>query len=197
MVAARTRAPRLALLGGASIAVCLLAVGSCSLAGLADPPQASSSTGSGASGSGGSGPASLFYEAEDAGLYGSFVIGDDPDASNGKYVYVPVGVSCSDGLSEVVFDVALDAAGTYVVWARVSTNSSDHDSFFVSVDMGQEAVFRVPTLGPFVEEGVSDSASEVKAAIHYPWDAGDHRIVFKCRTAGAFLDRIRIEAAPP
>jgi hypothetical protein len=137
------------------------------------------------------------YEAEDAGLYGKFIIGDDPDASNGKYVYVPLGAGCSDGVSEVVFDVAVGAAGTYLIWVRGLSNDSNHDSFFVTVDMGQPLLFRVPHVGTWIEDGVFDDSSEVKTAIHFAWDAGHHQIVFKCRNDGVWLDRIRIATLPP
>jgi hypothetical protein len=188
----RARAPRPSALLLAAIAAGVVAAVACSLAGLADPPQASASSGSSEASSG-----SGVYEAEDAGLYGKFVIGDDRDASNGEYVYVPQGAGCSDGLSEVVFDVAVGASGKYVIWARVYSNSSEHDSFFVSADMGPEALFRVPVLASWVEESVFDEASEVKTAIQYAWDAGSHRIVFKCRGDATLLDRIRIDTVPP
>jgi len=175
----------------AAVAAGLAAAASCSLAGLADPPQGSSSS------SGGGGFAPLLYEAEDAGLYGKFLVGNDSDASNGAYVYVPAGAGCSDGVSEVVFDVTVGAAGTYLIWARGLSNDSNHDSFFVSVDMGQPALFRLPHVGVWVEASVFDSASEVKTAILYQWNAGPHQVVFKCRNDGTLLDRIRIDTVPP
>lgn len=166
---------------------------SCSLQGLADSPQASSSSSSGQGGAG----AKLAYEAEDAALYGKFTTGKDPAASGGEYVFVPAGAGCSDGLSEVIFDVTVSAAGKYHLWATVSADSGLHDSFLVSVDGASPAVFSVPDKGSFVEEAVDDSSAAVKAPIVYALSAGAHHIVFRCREDGASLDKIRIEEAPP
>jgi len=179
---------------------------SCSLQGLAEPTAASSSSGalesssatssSSSSGQGGAGPP-LRYEAESASLYGKFVIGMDPDASGGEYVFVPTGAGCADGLSQVIFDVSVSASGKYVIWATVSADSGLHDSFFVAVDGADAAAFSVSPAGHFEEEALNDSFADVKAPIQYTWDAGSHKVVFKCREDGASLDRIRLQVAPP
>jgi len=191
-----------ALLARVSLAAAIVTLASCSLAGLATTASgagasgAGSSSGSEASGSS-SGGAGLLYEAEDAGLYGKFVVVDDPDASAGKYVIVPTGAGCSDGLSEVVFDVEVAAAGSYVIWARVQATDPSHDSFLVSADMGPEALFSVGEPSTFVEDAVTDSSSDLKTAVHYAWDAGRHTVTFRCREDGTSLDRIRLDLAPP
>jgi hypothetical protein len=192
MIAIRARSQRLSAPLLAVVAGGLVAGISCSLAGLADPPQGSASSGGGAASSG----SGLVYEAEDAGLLGKFVIGHEPDASNGEYVYVPAGAGCSPGLSEVVFDVVPPNAGTYVIWARALAPNNNHETFFVSVDVGPQALLRLP-VGYWEEVSVFDDAAEVKSAIHYAWDAGHHQVVFACRSDGTLLDRIRIDPVPP
>jgi hypothetical protein len=100
-------------------------------------------------------------------------------------------------VSEVVFNVAVATQGTYLIWARGYSSDSNHDSFFVSVDKGPDALFRVAHVSAWLEEGIFDDASEVKTAIHYAWNAGQHQVVVKCRNDAVKLDRIRIDTLPP
>jgi hypothetical protein len=180
-----SRARDLGLVLTAVLAVPAAAATSCSLEGLAGGPASS-----------GYGP---IYEAEDAGLAAKFTIGSDPDASAGEYVFVPAGAGCTgqSGTSEVMFDVAVAAAGGYLVWARLKAPDSSHESFYVSVDMGPKALFRASVLGEWVEDAVYDSAAEVKSPIVYELEAGAHQILFVCRSDGTLLDRIRLQEVGP
>jgi hypothetical protein len=156
------------------------AAATCSLAGLAGGPPP-------------------IYEAEDAGLAGKFTIGTDPDASAGEYVYVPAGAGCTgqSGTGEVIFNVTVETAGSYMIWARLKAPDSNHESFFVSVDMGHQALFRATVLGDWVEDLVYDSSAEVKTPIVYALNAGAHQVLFICRSDGTLLDRIRLQATGP
>jgi hypothetical protein len=178
----------------------LLLAASCSLAGLTDPLATASS--SGGAGAGATLPSSstgagTVYEAENATLYGKFVILAGEHASAGKYVEVPSEAGCGDGLSVAAFDVAVDAENRYVILATASADSGLHDSFYVSVDNGPEVAFTVSNQAKFVEAAVNDSFSDASAPIRYPLDAGSHQILFKCREDGTQLDRIRLDIAPP
>jgi hypothetical protein len=193
---------------------------SCSLAGLSDPPPASSSSsassssaGSGGSdggggdavdagvdGRGGGGGATapkLIYEAEDAGIFGKYVIQSDPDASNGEYVIVPADAGSCSNDDYVVFNVTVSADGTYLIWTRVIGTGLHNDTFFVSADMGPYYMVRTSVLGEWVEDAVFDDTADVTTPIHYQWEAGAHQIIVVCRADDVSLDRIRLEAVPP
>lgn len=183
----------------------LVAAISCSLANLADPPQASSGPSSSSAGSGGgdtqadAGPADakLIYEAEDAEIVGKYVILSDPDASNGKYVIVPSDAGGCSNDDYIVFNVAVSADGAYLIWTRAMGSGLHNDTFFVQTDMGPPYMVRTSVLGEWVEDAVFDANGEVTTPIHYMWEAGAHQIIVICRATDVGLDRIRLEAIAP
>jgi hypothetical protein len=185
------------LLLGALLSTGLAAAISCSLAGLADPPLASSSSGPG--GGAGAGPvdAGKVYEAEDAQIVGAYVVLSDPDASNGKYVIVPVDAGSCNNNDYLVFNVTADADGTYLIWTRIRGTGLHNDTFFVTADMGPLYEVRTSVLGQWVEDAVFDTNAEVKTPIHYAWEAGAHQIILICRATDVSIDRLRLERIGP
>jgi len=75
-------------------------------------------------------------EAEDAALIvPPFVVGSDPKASGGKFVWVPgpAGGAGSGGVGRVMWVVNVPADGQYTLAARVQTPTAQDDSFFIRI----------------------------------------------------------------
>ena len=188
---------------------------SCSLAGLSGAPQASSSSsgsGAGSGGSlagvdGGSGDADagstdaglVFYEAEDALIFGQYVIGSapPPDASALRYVVVPADAGACDDDDYVVFNVTASTDGTYLILVRLWGTGLHNDTFFIQADMGPTYEVRSGQLFWWWEGPIVDVNSDSGAAIQYQWEAGTHQLILSCRAVGVYLDRLRIEQVSP
>ncbi len=75
-----------------------------------------------------------YVEAERGMVVPAMVVGDDPSASGGKYVWVPgePGQRANpDGY--IAWKLRVDQPGTYTVWGRVLAPTPDDDSFRVRV----------------------------------------------------------------
>ena len=84
----------------------------------------------------------IWIEAENLknGIYGgNFLLGEDPMASNGKYLETVNGLTAqsSDKADQLLAEFTTDEAATYYVYARLMCPSYDDDSYFVSMDGGQ------------------------------------------------------------
>jgi hypothetical protein len=183
---------------------------SCSLAGLADPPQASSGSSSAGSGGGDAGAdgsggdddagvtdAKLIYNAVDAEIFGDYVIQVDSDAGIGAYVVVPAEAGSCNNYDYLVFNVSVSAGGTYLIWARVLGTGLHNDTFFVQTDMGTPYMVRTSVLGEWVEDAVFDDTADVTTPIHYTWEAGAHQIIVECRSPAVPIDRLRLQQIAP
>jgi len=72
-------------------------------------------------------------------------IAEDQNASSGQYTWVPDGngnefdSSENSGYAEYTFEV--QESGDYVIWGRVYASNIGNDSFFVSVDGSEYALW--------------------------------------------------------
>jgi len=134
------------------------------------------------------------FEAEDGYLYGPMELAYDESASSGEYIWVPEGQgnvwnsSKDGGYAEYVFDVQM--AGNYVIWARLISESWHDDSFFVSVDNGDYALWDTQYAGIWVWEQVRNRGGQ-NPVIYY-LEESQHSLIVKQREDGTKIDSIII-----
>ncbi|MGD9247106.1 MAG: discoidin domain-containing protein [Desulfobacteraceae bacterium] len=134
----------------------------------------------------------FWIEAEDGNIDWPMIIADDPEASDGGYIYAPAGSVAlvtnptdSTGRSDHTFEVA--SAGEYSVWGRVIANNADGDSFHVAMDDEDYTVWSVaqtPT-DVWTWQVIGD----------YHLQAGPHKLIVATRQAGTRIDRILVTNA--
>jgi len=80
------------------------------------------------------------FEAEEAPLIlFPFEVGKDPEASGGRFLWVP-GASGGQGSAieaKAFFLLRIPRAGQYFLWARVQTPTPEDDSFFIRLRQGK------------------------------------------------------------
>lgn len=139
----------------------------------------------------------LEIEAEDAILSGSFLVGEDLNASCGRYIHVPNGMN-GPGSAEFVFHVA--EAGGYAIEGGVYAANSKDDSFFVRVNgvPSYPFVWDVARNTTYGNDFVSARGQTSQVAVWLP--IGTHTVSILLREDGTRLDRLRlvpIEGVPP
>ena len=127
-------------------------------------------------------------EAENGVLQAPMVIGYDATASGGRYVYVPrdYGISVSGAVTMTFW---ITASGNYELQGRVSADDYGADSFWVTVDGGDLALWDLP-IGDWAWRPVShrDPTTGEGITLGYYFAAGAHKVVIRSREAGAKLD---------
>ncbi|RME44407.1 MAG: hypothetical protein D6791_13250, partial [Chloroflexi bacterium] len=130
-------------------------------------------------------------EAESGQLYSPMVAAQDPTASNGAYVHTPDQAGYGQGAAVLI--VNLPQPGRYTVWGRAWGLDIEADSFWVSVDGGEEALWDIPhdrwTWDPVSHRGGDDPT-------YFDLSAGRHIFVFRTRDDGSRLDVIEITNDP-
>jgi hypothetical protein len=109
-------------------------------------------------------------------------------ASGGAYVETPAGAT-GQGRCEWRFQVP--EPGEYVLWARVRAGGPEvakSDSFFVQMDDARPIEWHMPGTRPWTWGRVAHGLDQVPAAFALP--AGEHRLCFLTREAGAQLDAV-------
>ncbi|MBT5607883.1 MAG: hypothetical protein HN742_13050 [Lentisphaerae bacterium] len=120
------------------------------------------------------------------------------DASANAYVDTPW-TSSDDAVASVVpgapvpgelhFELSVENAGTYTVWARVRTLAEERakaDSFFVRMDDGRQVDWHMPTTGKWRWAKVAVGVK--RDPVTYELTAGTHRLVFRRREPAAQID---------
>ncbi len=140
----------------------------------------------------------LVLEAEDAELYGGFVIESDPLASGGEYIHVPNGtgsnwtLNSGDARAEFIFDV--DSAGTFQVRGYINSTSYKDNSFFVTVNDSPATGYlwdtNAKTGTDYLPEFVIDRDAASPAAVTL--DPGSHTVVVYLREDGTRLDKLEL-----
>ena len=136
----------------------------------------------------------IWLEAENGNMTSPFEIGDDANASSTQFAWVPTGtgryLNLSDqaGYAEYVFEVP--HAGEYLIWGRISAPNSDDDSFFVSIDGNNYALWDMQQDAEWVWDLVSDRDGADPVSFYL--DAGEHTLIIKHREDGAKIDKILI-----
>ena len=127
-------------------------------------------------------------EAEHGVLEAPMIIADDPTASGGRYVYVPRenGIAISGAVTMTFW---ITAEGNYELQGRVWGEDYGADSFWVTVDDGDPALWDVP-VGEWVWRPVSHRSEEtgIGITLGYYFNVGAHKVVVRSREAGAKLD---------
>ena len=143
----------------------------------------------------------LDVEAESAVLAGSFAVGLDGAARNGRYISVPSGASVTTGPTSpsratLSFDVA--TPGQYRIDASVLSPTSSQNSFYVRVD-GSPAnayLWNTPVSASWTTDAVNDGAGADPVLVVLA--AGNHAVEVIHRETGARLDWMRLVfVAPP
>ena len=121
-------------------------------------------------------------------------IATDNDASSGDYIFVPEGKGNvweprqDGGYIEYVFEVP--ASGEYVIWGRVKAVDTNNDSFFVSIDEAEYALWDTRISNAWVWDQVANRGGD--NPVVYYLEAGQHTLIFKQREDGTKLDRILV-----
>ncbi|WP_234023972.1 hypothetical protein [Sorangium cellulosum] len=192
---------------GRWIALLPALVCACSLEGLSDAWDASSTstelpTSTGGAGATGGGsdclPGSLACEAEDCNLSGSFVEVPDPMAHGTGYVVVPEESDCDDDRVECPLDVS--EAGTYQIKARLAAGplEGEDSSFWIRVDFEPSEGYRYEFTGTeFHFDYVNDSESDTTNLLTFALEPGTHIVSFACREDGSKLDSVELVRISP
>jgi hypothetical protein len=141
-------------------------------------------------------PVNIWLEAEEGYLSAPMEIASDDAASSGAYTWIPNGwgdifdPAEDGGYAEYTFEVS--AAGNYVVWGRVISNTGGDDSFFVSMDGSEYALWDTQQGG--TETWVWDQVSnrDTTDPVLFYLEAGKHTLIIKQREDGTKIDRILI-----
>lgn len=143
-------------------------------------------------------------EAEASAMSGFFMMGFDPLASGGRYLFAPTKnfLDAPDDNNKVTTVVDVATAGTYLIKANVRAVRDDHNSFWVKVDglpangylwdMTEDNL----TYGDdyVSDRGAGDSANPDVDPVELNLTAGPHTIEVFAREAGTRLDRIGFES---
>jgi hypothetical protein len=120
------------------------------------------------------------------------VMSSDPAAFGGNYIATSV---ANSGTGAWTFSVP--AAGTYVVWCRVLSPTSQQDSFFVKMDSGAEDIYDTAqgTWSPNWQwtRVNGRGGTGVPLTLNprtFSLSAGSHTLTFRGREASTKLDRV-------
>lgn len=134
------------------------------------------------------------FEAEQGDMSGAMEQVQDSDASEGQYIR-----STSNNQGELTLNVNTSEFGVYKIRGRVYAPDSQSDSFYYSINDQEEEIwdFRM-THNLWQEREVSKRGSGTYSDPEVPvytfeLPAGDHKIVFRGRDAGARLDYLVLE----
>lgn len=149
--------------------------------------------GEGGQGSGGAGGAGDDGAGGELNLPTNFTIGDDADASEGKYIESPAGFT-SDAApgparASYVFEVPL--AKDYVIWGRFYAPSRDHNRLWIKVDDGVWTKLRVTT-GETWFWYVFTKEGEFEIPLKYTLTEGDHTLAVASDSDGVRVDRFYV-----
>jgi hypothetical protein len=136
----------------------------------------------------------LFLEAEEGRLSGPVVVDGE-----GVSAWVEAGSALQEG--EVSLDFEISVEGEYRFWCRVHAQSNSSDSFFVSIDGGEEQVFHVygspnPPSDAFQSGWIWRAVNFGDAVQDREFETGTHTMTFRMREGGAKLDRLLISSEP-
>lgn len=134
-----------------------------------------------------SGVVTMTFEAEGANVGSNWRVGDDTEASGGRFVTVDEGmqsiqmapVGNENGVS---LGFSVKEAGNYFVYGRLNCPTADDDSFWMKVD--DEPYIMV--------NGLRTSGWEWMLLATHQFEPGDHVLKIAYREDGAKLDKLSI-----
>ena len=92
------------------------------------------------------------------------------------------------GYAEYIFEVPV--AGEYVVWGRVISNNGDDNSFFVSVDDEDYALWDTQRVETWVWDQANNRGGDDPVIFYL--EAREHTLTIRHREDGTKIDRILI-----
>jgi YVTN family beta-propeller protein len=141
-------------------------------------------------------PLGLEAEGESAVLAGSFAVGSDPAARNGRYISVPTGAAVTTGptspnRASLAFNVA--QAGQYKIEAMVLAPSSSQNSLYIEVDNQPASgfVWEMPVSASYQDDFVNDTSTATDPVL-VSLSAGNHTVQIIHREAGTRLDWMKL-----
>jgi len=90
----------------------------------------------------------FYIEAESGQLSGGFTVLADPTAFAGQAIEPPAGVSSppsSPGSARALYEFSLASPGSYIIWGRIHSPDTAHNTSWVQVDRGVWHLWRVST----------------------------------------------------
>jgi hypothetical protein len=142
----------------------------------------------------GSNPVTIWLEAEDGYLNAPIEVFQDSNASGNNYIQAPDGSGNvynpdqNGGYADYSFRAPV--TGNYAIWGRVLATTYENNSFFISVDEGDYALWDTQQSQSWVWDKVSNRAG-VDPVVYY-LEAGEHTLIIKQREAGTKIDKILI-----
>jgi len=131
-----------------------------------------------------------WIQAESGNLSSPLETALDPDASAGAYIWKSSGSgdsATSDGAAEYTIDIP--TTGDYVIWGRVVAPDGGSDSFFTSIDGGEDLAWGVETGSVWTWDSVNGNEQD---PLVFNLAAGSHTLRISGREDGTKLDRLLI-----
>ena len=88
----------------------------------------------------------------------------------------------------------MPASGNYRIWGRIKAADTNDNSFFVSIDGTNEALWDTPVSSTWRWDPVSDRDGD--DPVIYFLQAGEHSLMIERREDGAKIDKILITNDP-
>ena len=135
---------------------------------------------------------SVLLEAEAGTVSSPMLVGTDPEASNGRYIYSS---RSEQGTVTIQFDLV--ESDTYLVWCRVLSIDAGTDSFYVSLDGGPEEIYRTAPNSWSAQwqwTRIDDETTGIPRA--FGLGVGSHTLTFRSREASTLLDAVYVTNDP-
>jgi hypothetical protein len=137
----------------------------------------------------------FYLEAEDGELSGGFTIGQDPTASNGKFLAPPAGVNAldqpGDARARYVFNIT--SPGQYLIWGRIHSPDAIHNTFWIQVDGATWYHWRLTTGEIWYWDTFHDNFNYGRS-LKFNLAAGSHELLIANSIEGDRLDRLYVTA---
>ena len=138
----------------------------------------------------------LEVEAESAVLAGSFAVGLDAAARNGRYISLPTGSPVTTGPTSpdrATLTFTVTQPGYYHLEANVQAPSATQNSLWITVDGAPASGFdwEIPVNAAYQMDLVSDALTSTDPVV-VPLTAGTHTVQVIHREAGTRLDWMRL-----
>ena len=136
----------------------------------------------------------IWFEAESGILNLPMKTTRDNNASGGEYILVPkrnrsnLDPNADTGYANYSFQVPV--SGEYVIWSRVNSANSARNSFFISVDGNEYALWDTRVAKTWIWDQVANR--NVADPVIFYLEAGEHTLTVKHRERMTKLDKILI-----